>query len=236
MIEFTPVSINLNGFEIYYYGIILAMGALAGILLADFRAKKTGMDEEFLFDSLPWVIFGGIPGAVIGGLLLFYWFARRKGEPFSSWLDILTPSIPLGQAIGRWGNFVNQELYGTPTDLPWGIFIDEVNRLPGFMDKTHFHPIFFYESLWNLGTVFLLIWIGNQYRQQLKAGDLFLMYLISYPLIRFLLDFLRLDASEIAGVNANQTVMLVVMVLAAVALLFRHRTRRTDNRDEGGDL
>jgi phosphatidylglycerol:prolipoprotein diacylglycerol transferase len=265
MIEFASEFVSLFGFKIYYYGIILSLGALAGVILAERRAKKYQMDDTFLFDALPWVIVGGvvgarlwhiftpppsmvekgittqyylthpldainlragglgIPGAVIGGLLLFYWFARRRGAPFAAWLDIIVPSIPLGQAIGRWGNFINQELYGAPTDLPWGIYIDEINRLPGFFDQSHYHPIFLYESLWNLVSVFILIWIGSRYRQQLKKGDLFLIYLISYPLIRFLLDFLRLDASEIAGVNANQTFMLVVMALAVFALLIRHK-------------
>jgi phosphatidylglycerol:prolipoprotein diacylglycerol transferase len=164
----------------------------------------------------------GIPGAVIGGGLVFFFYCRWKGQSFSQWADAIAPAIPLGQAIGRWGNFINQELYGAPTDLPWAIFISPENRLPQFAEYTHYHPIFFYESLWNLGAVFLLLWIARRFNDWLLPGDLFLIYLISYPLIRILLDFLRLDASEIAGVNANQTFMGVVLLAAVGILVYRH--------------
>ena len=265
MIEFSRRYVSIFGFEIYFYGAIIAIGALLAIVVAVWETRRKGMDENFLYDALPWVMFSGIvgarlwhiftpppsmvamgitteyylthpldalniragglgiPGAVIGGLLAFYIFSRTKGQHFSAWLDVFAPAIPLGQAIGRWGNFINQELYGAPTDLPWGIFIEPAYRLPEFANQTHYHPIFLYESLWNLASVLVLLWLARKYSDRLKAGDLFLGYLISYPLIRFLLDFLRLDASEVADVNANQTVMAVVMVLAGLALFLRHR-------------
>lgn len=175
----------------------------------------------------------GIPGAVIGGLAAFYVYARRKGQPFQKWLDVFAPALPLGQAIGRWGNFVNQELYGAPSDLPWAITIAPENRLPGFAAAARYHPIFLYESLWSLGTVALLLWLGRRYREKLQPGDLFLTYLITYPVIRILLDFLRLDASEVAGMNANQTFMGVVLVAAIAALLWRHR-RGNGEKANGG--
>ncbi|UCH59091.1 MAG: prolipoprotein diacylglyceryl transferase [Anaerolineales bacterium] len=165
----------------------------------------------------------GIPGAVIGGAIALYFFSRRRKERFAEWADIAAPALALGQAIGRWGNFINQELYGKPTDLPWGIFIEPQNRLPEFMSFTHFHPLFLYESLWNFANMGFLLWIGRRYPDKLKAGDLFLMYLIGYPVGRFLLEFLRLDSAQIAGINANQTFMLVVMILAAGLLFWRHR-------------
>jgi len=165
----------------------------------------------------------GIPGAVIGGALALYLFTRRRKERFAEWADIAAPAVALGQAIGRWGNFVNQELYGKPTDLPWGIFIEPQNRLPEFMNFTHFHPLFLYESLWNLANMGLLLWAGRRYADVLKTGDLFLIYLIFYPLGRFLLEFLRLDAAQIAGINANQTFMLIIMIAAGGWLFWRHR-------------
>ena len=161
MIEFTAKAVKILGFSIYYYGIILMFATVAGILLAKGEAKRKNKNVDFLYDSIPWLMFGGIvgarlwhiftpppsmvaqgittkfylthpldalniragglgiPGAVVGGLLIFYWFAKRRNEVFSDWLDIFAPAIPLGQAIGRWGNFVNQELYGAPSDLPW---------------------------------------------------------------------------------------------------------------------
>jgi phosphatidylglycerol:prolipoprotein diacylglycerol transferase len=165
----------------------------------------------------------GIPGAVIGGGLVFFWFCRWKKQSFASWVDVIAPAIPLGQAIGRWGNFVNQELYGAPTNLPWAIFIAPENRLAEFANFEYYHPIFLYESLWNLTAVFLLLWISRKFKDWLLPGDVFLMYLVSYPTIRILLDFLRLDASEIGGVNANQAFMAVVLVIALGLIWFRHR-------------
>jgi phosphatidylglycerol:prolipoprotein diacylglycerol transferase len=165
----------------------------------------------------------GIPGAVIGGLVVLFFYARRHKLDFAEWTDIVAPSIALGQAIGRWGNFFNQELYGAPTNLPWKIYIDPQHRLAGFANVEYYHPLFLYESLWNLGNMFLLLWISRRYADRLKKGDLFLIYLIVYPIGRFLLDFLRLDASQVAGININQTLMAVVAVLYAAALLWRHR-------------
>lgn len=167
----------------------------------------------------------GIPGAVMGGALALYLFTRRRGLSFPVWADIAVPSVALGQAIGRWGNFFNQELYGAPTDLPWKIYIDPAHRLPGFSAFEHYHPLFLYESIWNFLNMGLLLWIDMKFRDklQLKDGDICLMYLITYPIGRFLLDFLRLDASQLGGINANQTLMAVVILFAASLLFLRHR-------------
>jgi phosphatidylglycerol---prolipoprotein diacylglyceryl transferase len=165
----------------------------------------------------------GIPGAVIGGLLALYAFTRRRKLNFGVWADIAAPALALGQAIGRWGNFVNQELYGSPTGLPWGIYIDPVHRLPGFEQFERFHPLFLYESIWNFANMAFLLWIGRWFQGRLKPGDVMLTYAIIYPVGRFLLEFLRLNAAEVAGINANQTFMLVVALLAAAALVWRHR-------------
>ncbi len=165
----------------------------------------------------------GIPGAVIGGGLALYLFCRRRKTSFANWVDIAAPGLALGQAIGRWGNFVNQELYGPPTDLPWGIFIEPRYRLRGFEEFTHYHPLFLYESLWNLMNMGVLLWLSHKYEDRLIPGDLLYVYLFIYPLGRFLLEFIRLNSSEIGGFNANQTFMLVVMTISGVALALRHR-------------
>jgi phosphatidylglycerol:prolipoprotein diacylglycerol transferase len=167
----------------------------------------------------------GIPGAVIGGMLALYWFCKRRGISFALWVDIAAPGLALGQAIGRWGNFINQELYGPPTDLPWGIFIEPQYRLPGFKEFERFHPLFLYESLWNLMNMGLLLWLGRKYKNRLKTGDLLLVYMIIYPVGRILLEFIRLNSAEIAGINANQAVMMVVVIGAAVWLFTRHRSK-----------
>lgn len=165
----------------------------------------------------------GIPGAVIGGVLALHFFTRRKKLDFLVWTDFCAPALALGQAIGRWGNFVNQEVYGAPTDLPWGLRIDPLYRYPGYEQFETYHPLFLYECIWNLLNMSVLLWLGRKYSDRLKKGDIFLIYLLIYPFGRFFLDFLRLDASQIGGINANQTFMAIVFVCSAVLLFIRHQ-------------
>jgi len=167
----------------------------------------------------------GIPGAVMGGVLALFIYMRSHKLSFATWLDIVAPGLALAQAIGRWGNFVNQELYGAPTNLPWAIYIDPAHRLQGYEQYAYYHPLFLYESLFNLANMGFLLWFGRRFRNILKPGDLFLSYLITYPTARFFLEFLRLDSSQVAGVNFNQTVMAVIVVLASAALIWRHWPR-----------
>ena len=166
----------------------------------------------------------GIPGTIIGGLVALFFYARRNRTiGFLEWADIAAPSLALGQAIGRWGNFFNQELYGAPTNLPWKIYIDPAHRLAGFENVSYYHPLFAYESLLNLANMLLLLWLLRQFAGRLKRGDIFNVYLIAYPLIRFSLDFLRLDASQVLSLNVNQTLMAIVGVAAIIVLIWRHR-------------
>ena len=250
---------------IYYYGIILMLGAVAAAFLAEREARRRGLDSELVWDALIYLLIAGIigariwhiltpppsmveqgittkyylthpldalwirkgglgiPGAVIGGVLALYWFCRRRKLSFAEWTDIAAPSLALGQAIGRWGNFTNQELYGAPTTLPWGI---KISFPTGYPPETRFHPLFLYESLWNLANMFLLLWLGRRFADRLKPGDLFLVYLVTYPIGRFLLEFLRLDAAQVFGININQTIMLVIALLAGGTLFWRHRAFR----------
>jgi phosphatidylglycerol:prolipoprotein diacylglycerol transferase len=165
----------------------------------------------------------GIPGAVIGGAIAMYFYTRKYKLNFAEWADIAAPSLALGQAIGRFGNFFNQELYGAPTSLPWKLYIEPAFRLTGFEKVEFYHPLFAYESILNLANACLLIWLTRRYKDKVRDGDIFLVYLVIYPVIRFFLDFLRLDASEVAGINANQTFVAVVAVCSVLALYLRHR-------------
>lgn len=165
----------------------------------------------------------GIPGAVIGGVIVLYFYCRRKKLDFGVMADIGAPAVALGQAIGRWGNFINQEVYGMPTSLPWGIYIDPAHRLPEFANFERFHPLFLYESILNFANMGFLLWLGRRFQGRLKAGDLLLIYAILYPVERFLLEFLRLDASQVGGMNANQAVMAVIAAGSATWLYLRHR-------------
>ncbi len=163
----------------------------------------------------------GIPGAVMGGALALWLYTRKKKLSFASWVDIIAPGLALAQGIGRWGNFINQELYGAPTDLPWAIFIEPSRRLSEYMDVAYYHPMFFYEFLWNIMNMTVLLVLGRKLKGKLFRGDIFLVYLIIYPLGRFLLEFIRLDPSNVGGMNANQTIMGIIAISALTILVLK---------------
>lgn len=163
----------------------------------------------------------GIPGAVMGGALALWLYTRKKKLSFASWVDIIAPGLALAQAVGRWGNFINQELYGAPTDLPWAIFIEPSRRLAEYMDVAYYHPMFLYESLWNLMNMAVLLILGRKLKEKLFRGDIFLIYLFIYPLGRFLLEFIRLDPSNVGGINANQTIMAIIAIAALITLILK---------------
>lgn len=134
----------------------------------------------------------GIYGGLATGLLGLWIYARRRGVSWLSLIDLAAVSLPLGQAVGRFGNFFNQELYGLPTNLPWGIFIDEEHRLAAVSEFSRFHPLFLYEILWNLvGFLVLYFWLGK--RWSLGRGKFFAVYLMWYGLGRGLLEGLRIN-------------------------------------------
>jgi len=164
----------------------------------------------------------GIFGGIIGGAIALAIYCRANKQNFFEWTDIIVPGLLIAQAIGRWGNFVNQEVYGPPSDLPWAIYIDPAHRLPGFETVERYHPLFLYESLLTLLGGLLLLYIARKYKDKLFIGDLFLMYLVYYPLVRFGLEFIRLDPSAVGTININQTVMLIVGILALLILVLRH--------------
>jgi phosphatidylglycerol:prolipoprotein diacylglycerol transferase len=168
----------------------------------------------------------GIPGAIAGGAIAIYFFARYRKIDHLMLFDAAAPAVALGQAIGRWGNFVNQELFGPPTDLPWKIFIRPENRMAPYLDEEYFHPLFLYESIWNLLNAIFLYWLWKRFPDRLKRGDLFFVYLITYPLGRFLLEFIRLDYVPLFGINFNQGLSLLVAILSAIALYLRHREKK----------
>jgi phosphatidylglycerol:prolipoprotein diacylglycerol transferase len=164
----------------------------------------------------------GIPGGVIGGALALIIYTKARKLSFWQWADFIAPGLLIGQAIGRWGNFVNQEVYGRPSNLPWAITIDPQYRIRGFEFVEKYHPLFLYESLLNLLGAGVLLWVDRKFKDKLFKGDIFFGYLIWYSTVRFALEFLRLDPSPVNGINVNQTSMLVVGVLAVIVLVLRH--------------
>lgn len=216
--------------EIVWDGLVwVLIGGIIGARLWHVLTPPVSMNKTFMdylsnpLDILKvWEGGLGIPGAVVGGGLALYIYCRRRKLNFLLWADIAAPGLALGQAIGRWGNFVNQEVYGKPTTLPWAVHIDPAYRYPGYETVETFHPLFLYESIWNFALMGLLLWLARRYENWLKPGDLFLIYLIGYPLGRFLLEFLRLDISMVGGINANQMLMAIVAIIAGGLLYWRH--------------
>lgn len=183
----------------------------------------------------------GIYGAVAGGILAVYVYTRYQKLDFLEWLDIAVPGLALAQAVGRWANFINQELYGRPTNLPWAIYIPLEKRLPGYEAFERFHPTFLYESLWNLGVFLFLLYIARRYSDRLLRGELFGLYLILYPLGRFLLEMIRLDSPMIGYISIAQVIALIAISVSAGAMAYRRwrkkgveETEREDDHNRAG--
>ncbi|HQN05461.1 MAG TPA: prolipoprotein diacylglyceryl transferase [Anaerolineaceae bacterium] len=167
----------------------------------------------------------GIPGAVMGGVFALWLYCRKKKLKMMVWMDLIAPGLALAQAIGRWGNFLNQELYGAPSSLPWAITIDAAHRVPGYEAYSTYHPLFLYEFLWNLFVMGLLLYIGIQYKDRIKNGDIFRVYMFMYPFARFFLEYLRLDPSPVGNININQTLMAVLMIASVGWMVYAYRDR-----------
>jgi phosphatidylglycerol---prolipoprotein diacylglyceryl transferase len=265
-----PLPFFHTSFHIFFYGILIMLGVVAAAFLGQLEAKRRGINPDYIWDALFWVVLAGIvgarlwhvftpppsmveqgittkwylthpldilnirngglgiPGAIIGGALAMWLYCRRKKISFLTLADTVIPGVALAQAIGRWGNFFNQELYGKPTSLPWKLYIDPAHRIQGYQNYDYFHPLFLYESLWNVLNMAILLWMSRRFEQWLKPGDLFFVYMIMYSIGRFSLDFLRLDASQVGGINFNQTFVVVVALVAGVFLFLNHRPRRAN--------
>ena len=165
---------------------------------------------------------GGIAmfGGLTAGAVAMYIYAKKWGASFPDFLDSVAPAVPLAQAIGRWGNYFNQELFGTPTELPWGLEIDPENRPPQYADFETFHPTFLYESILNVGLALLIIWIGNRYPSM--RGRLVGVYFLGYGAIRFVMELIRTDTTfRFLGLSRNGWVSIAVMILGAIILWWR---------------
>ncbi|MDD5110105.1 MAG: prolipoprotein diacylglyceryl transferase [Patescibacteria group bacterium] len=159
-----------------------------------------------------------IHGAILAGALTILWYCRHKKLPFFEWADLIVIAVALGQAIGRWGNYFNQELFGRPTNRPWGIFIDPAHRPPGFETNAYFHPTFLYESVLNLGLFFtLLVFL----KRRKNAGQVGAAYLVGYGVIRLLMEQYRIDLTPVfSGVRFPVVVSLALIAFGAALLSY----------------
>jgi phosphatidylglycerol:prolipoprotein diacylglycerol transferase len=178
----------------------------------------------------------GIYGGMAGGLLAIFIYTRRNRISTLAWADLAVVGAALGQAIGRWGNFFNQELYGRPTNAPWAIAIDPLHRLPDYADFSTFHPAFLYESLWSLLTFFVLLWLARRRAERLLPGELLALYLVAYAIGRSLLELVRLDSRAVPflGLETGLAVATLVSLIVAAVAVAAVVVRRLRHRGGGG--
>ncbi len=187
------------------------------------------------YAARPWTHLGSLPipaaialweggiaihGAILGGAIALWLFCRRRQQSMANLADVVAPALILGQAIGRWGNFFNQEAFGTPTDLPWKLYIPPTHRPPEFAEFDYFHPTFLYESLWNLGTLGLLWWAFYQPWGQ-KPGRIAALYGLVYSSGRLWIEGLRTDSLMLGPLRIAQVVSLGAIALSLAYLGWR---------------
>ena len=241
-----PIAFEIFGIQVAWYGIIISIGIILGVIVATKRAIKVGLHEETVIDmcliAIPLAIIGArayyvifkwdyysqnisqifkiregglaIHGAVLAGVLGGYLFCKYRKIDFLTLADVCAPSLILGQAIGRWGNYFNQEAYGRPTDLPWAI---EVN---GQM----VHPTFFYESMWNFVVFIFLIYYTKKKKFN---GQIFLLYLALYSLGRFFIEGLRTDSLMIGPLRVAQLISISFIVIAVIGMKVLNSRKNT---------
>lgn len=240
-----PPSNSIGPFRLY--GLMIALGVLAGVMLAQRRWSNWGGDDDAIVTVAVWAVPAGligarlyhvitdwgtlydegrwpdafkiwngglgIPGGVLAGALVGIVVARRTVPSWRRLGDAVAPAIPVAQAIGRLGNYFNQELYGRATDLPWGLRVDDQVLIAQNPDQplgTTFHPTFLYEGLWNLALAGLIIWAGT--KVVFKPGRWFALYIAGYGLGRLWVENLRIDeATLIGGVRVNIWMAFVII-------------------------
>ena len=211
-------------FRVAMWGVL---GGIVGARIYHVVTSWSTVDEEWWEPFAVWEGGLGVWGGIAGGVLVGAWVVKRSGESVLLFMDVVAPGLLLAQAIGRWGNYFNQELFGEPTDLPWGLEIDLVNRPADFSLFPTFHPTFLYESLWCLLGVGVLLLVDKRFN--IRAPGLFCLYVLWYCVGRFGMELLRIDeAHEFLGLRLNAWVSIVVFVLALIAFVWSQR------RVEGG--
>lgn len=233
----------------------VAMWAIPiGIIGARLYHVVTSPEAYFGPGGDPWLIPQiwrgglGIWGGVGAGALGAFLAVKRAGVCFGPIADSLAPALMVAQAIGRWGNWFNQELFGGATTLPWGLQIDAAHLPAGYAPGTLFHPAFLYECLWNLAAAALIVWLDR--RRRFAAGQVFGLYLMAYTLGRAWIEMLRIDdAHTLGGLRLNVWTSLLVFAVGAALFVIAGRLGRSsrvearagesnehdENADENGE-
>ncbi|WP_044749449.1 prolipoprotein diacylglyceryl transferase [Bacillus alveayuensis] len=255
------IAFELGPIQVYWYGVIIGIGALIGLWLAVRESERRGLHKDVFVDlvlfAVPiaiicariyYVIFqwdyysqnlsdipkiwqGGlaIHGGLIGAILTGWVFARVKKLSFWQLVDIAAPSIILGQAIGRWGNFINQEAHGGPVSREFleNFFLPDfiINQM--YIDGQYYHPTFLYESIWNIIGFLLLILLR---RMNLRRGELFLSYVIWYSIGRFFIEGMRTDSLMLTETLRMAQVISIVLIIAAISTIIVRRVTGLANK------
>ncbi len=173
----------------------------------------------------------GVYGGIFTGMLAVIAYVRLNRQSFWTWADVIVPGLFAMEFVARWGNFFNQELYGPPTTAPWGIAIDCAHRVAAYLcppdgatlATAHFQPMFLYESISGLLGMLTLLWLTTRFASRLRSGEITLIFFIWYAIVRFLLEFLRVDNWTFFGIPMAQLISTVVIVLSVALLIYRHR-------------
>jgi prolipoprotein diacylglyceryl transferase len=206
------------------------IAVIAGIIGARIGYVITHADE---LDGVPGALRiwdGGLAffGGLTAGAVAMIWVMRREGARLVDVADSVAPAIPLAQAIGRWGNYFNQELYGRPTELPWAVEIGPENRVTGYGEFETFHPTFLYESILNLIVVGIILWVEKRFKP--APGSLFALYLVLYGIVRFSMELLRTDdQNEFLGIRNNGWIALSATLIGIIGFVQLNRRARASS-------
>lgn len=222
-----PILMHIE--QMAVYGIL---GGLIGARLYHIVSELPYYIEHPLQMFMIWQGGLGIFGALVGGALAIYVYCRKHALSFFLFADVFAPGIILAQALGRWGNYFNSELFGLPSTAPWSIPIPYILRPAEFMNYEYFHPTFLYESLWNI-VVFIILFFVFRYIYGLgtrspSVGRVFALYLILYSFGRFFIEFIRIDPQpELWGLRLAQVAAIIVFVLGmGIIVMSKEKTKR----------
>lgn len=247
------VIFSFFGFDVMWYGVLIALGIFLGVYVGSKMAKRFGVTEDDFTSMMIWAILAAIVGArlyyvlfnlsyylanpgqilnirqgglaihggILAALLVVWLYTKNKKLPFLTMADAAMPGLALGQAIGRWGNFFNQEAYGGPTDLPWGMWID----------GTTVHPTFLYESIITFGLFLFLLWYGRNKRKQ--PGEMLCIYGIVYGTARFFIEGLRTDSLYFLNLRVAQLVSLTFVALGIAGWFWLKKRRNHEPQRQG---
>lgn len=272
-IQIDPVAFTIplgNGFDIYWYGIIVTLGILAGVWWAAREIAKRGQSVDDLLNAAILVIFAGyffarltyvildiadggrynslldviniraggvnILGGFMGAALVGWTYAKWRRLKIWDYADAAGPALLLAQAIGRWGNFINQELYGPPTDLPWGILIDAQHRMAVFANlqefplETRFHPTFLYESIMLFVGFLLLAWLNGRYRNIWASGTTFGLFLVWWGGNRAWIELFRPDQAALGNTFITYSMLMAVgLALIGIWIILARNNKLPDS-------